>query len=122
MDAFTASAAQITEDQTSQKSRHPLRPIFFLLLIATLLSATATTYILVTGNIPQLVPQEEPLPQTTTENPFLPGAAEAASNPFSEENAQVDISQAFSEEAPVNFFDQFTTEEAGSSGEYQNPF
>lgn len=114
----------IVHSPASQKPSSSFRIIFMVLLLGVLVSAAATTYILVTGKKPNLVPTSPSL-QTSLENPFA--SETESSNPFADTTSTEDTSNPFAgtETASTNPFDQF---EAGSSATspnasgYENPF
>jgi hypothetical protein len=108
-----ASVMQISQDHP--KAPSSLRIIFFILLIAVLLSATATTYILMTwkSNTPTLSPVN------SDENPF---SSEISSNIFLEPSEDIS-STPFNENFENNPFDAFEIgTEATPTQEYENPF
>ena len=115
------------EDRTRQSPAHPSwRWVFLVLLVATLLSALVSTYILITGKRPTLV-NEQPNPEI--DNPFV-GQANTT-NPFAADTVTSNSSNAFTDTATnsssSNPFSQFdsdssNTSQAGASGTYQNPF
>ncbi len=125
MEGFTITANQsvtnLLPQQEQTKSRKSFRSLFIFLLLVVLVSAGATTYILISrnaaGNINSNAPisaQTNPFAQETEiVNPFTDTtiASESAANPFDSVES-------------ANPFDQFdtNTRQAGSSGTYQNPF
>ena len=111
------------EDRTRRAHPHPpWRWIFVVLLIATLLSALGTTYILITGQKPTLVRKQL---NTEADNPFA--SQPETTNPFVSSQITSNNSNPFAENNSNNPFSQFDTDSsnsnsAGASGAYQNPF
>lgn len=110
------------EDRTQIATQPSWRWVFLILLVATLLSALASTYILMTGKKPVLVKDQ---PSLETDNPFA--SEPETTNPFVSEVVTSNSADPFATTTSSNPFSQFdsdssNTSTAGSSGEYENPF
>lgn len=131
MDNFTATVVSVG-DQTpasvpmqEKKSGVPKGAIIALLVIAVLMSAGATLYLLFgapTSSTPPVAPQTTLASPTTqqAENPFSDSAVEV--NPFDEIAADNAAVNPFAETQTNNPFDQFESETATASNQAQNPF
>lgn len=114
----------IAQSVTSSSPNHPkrkLHTLFFLLLIATLISAGATAYLLISLSQKTLLSSSMPSAEA---NPF---AQNSDTNPFSNiaSSETQTVANPFTKTNSDNPFDQFDTgnnSDAGSSGQYQNPF
>lgn len=117
MDTFTATVDP-NQPQSAGMVKKPnphFRLIFLLLLIAVLLSAGATTYILISRTTAPV-----PVVETVEPNPFDETLSE---NPLEEDaNQTASAGGIFVETATDNFFDQFGDNTATSSDSYENPF
>lgn len=100
------------------KPSHTFRTVFLLLLLATLISAGATTYVLIKQ---KNTPATTPAPISAADNPFA--AETTPTNPFADSANAATVTTPFSDETGENPFDQFeTTPSASPTSEYQNPF
>lgn len=98
-----------------KKPSKSFRFVFLFFLIAVLLLAVATTYILVSGN-----KQTDSISQTE-ENPFSELSTTAYQNPFTQ-TTQAQTADPFAESGNENFFAQFDTGTTVNTTDYQNPF
>ena len=118
-DPVTANVLDVS--QNASKPHSSFRLIFFVLLIAVLLSAAASSYILMNWNVEN--PESQVTTQTEEENPLV---IDTSTNPFEDEIvSDVETETPFVTGTSTNPFAAFATEaesESGNSGEYVNPF
>lgn len=100
------------------KPKNFFRVVFLLLLIATLVSAAATTYILISGK--QKGAPVQAVPISNTSDTTITDNAVVETNPFDSENTQVNPFG--NTEETDNIFSEFETDSVTATGEYQNPF
>lgn len=133
MDQFVITSNPALDNKSTQPNptpqapsfpEHPNKPknffriIFLLLLIATLASAAATTYILISGK--QKGAPVQAVPISSTSDTTITDNAVIETNPFDSENTQVNPFD--NTEETDNIFSEFETDSVTATGEYQNPF
>jgi hypothetical protein len=130
MDNFTATVVSVgdqtpTSTAMPKKSGVPNGGLIVFLILAVLLSAAATIYLIMSGPqtpAPPLIPQTAEATPTSeqTENPFSDSAVTV--NPFDETATDSGTVNPFAEESTNNPFDQFESGTATTSSPAQNPF
>lgn len=118
METVTVNEGQPATAATPQapKTNHHFRVVFFILLLAVLASAVASTYLLIGLSAPAKIAE------TPVENPF--DTIATYSNPFNEDSSAAAVANPFDEslETSANPFNQFADETVTQSDSYQNPF
>ena len=113
----TLAANPVTPITPTPNSHKNFRLVFFLLLLAVLAAATATTYILVGSKNTQELPDNS----VSESNPF--DSLSSYSNPFASDT-QSSVNNPFEDTGSTNPFDQFVSQAqpAQTNDTYQNPF